>query len=138
MDGRFLRDYKVSEVKKFPRKTKCIEERIHRIDDKGGFDLEVLASEMTSCGLEEARVYAIIMDAIEMGNLALTSIDGARADATSSPVEEPEISEVEPEPEEPPTEIVVKIDEPEMSEEERFLDDVESLLIKDNEDKKEE
>ena len=28
--------------------------------------------------------------------------------------------------------------QPEMSEEERFLDDVESLLIKDNEDKKEE
>ncbi|MHA2071716.1 MAG: hypothetical protein ACW985_08015 [Candidatus Thorarchaeota archaeon] len=141
MDGRLLRDYTVSEGKSFPRKTKCIEERIHRIDDAGGFDLEVLATEMTSCGLEEARVYTIIMDAIEMGNLALTSIDEVRADATPPPAEEPERVVVEPAPEdsEPSTELVVKIEEPatEVSDEEKFLDDVESLLSKEN-DRKEE
>ncbi|MHA2209113.1 MAG: hypothetical protein ACXABV_08085, partial [Candidatus Thorarchaeota archaeon] len=141
MDGRLLRDYTVSEGKSFPRKTKCIEERIHRIDDAGGFDLEVLATEMTSCGLEEARVYTIIMDAIEMGNLALTSIDEVRADATPPPAEEPERVVVEPAPEdsEPSTELVVKIEieepEPEVSEEEKFLDDVESLLSEENDDK---
>ena len=114
MDGRFLRDYTVTEGKSFPRKTKCIEERIHRIDDEGGFDLEELASEMTSCGLEEARVYTIIMDAIEMGNLALTSIDEVRADDTPTPTEEPEISEAEPETEdwETPHDIVVKLEKP--------------------------
>ena len=149
MDGRFLRDYTVSEGKSFPRKTKCIEERIHRIDDVDGFDLEELATEMTSCGLEEARVYTIIMDAIEMGNLALASIDEVRADASPPLPEEPEIVEaepeiveVEPEPEvtEPPTVKVVRIDEPvpEKSEEEKFLDDVESLLGKESEDKTEE
>ncbi|MHA2118286.1 MAG: hypothetical protein ACW98J_05145, partial [Candidatus Thorarchaeota archaeon] len=142
MDGRFLRDYTVSEGKSFPRKTKCIEERIHRIDDTGGFDLEELATEMTSCGLEEARVYTIIMDAIEMGNLALTSIDEVRADATPPPAEEPERLVVEPAPEdsEPSTEIEIKIEEPatEVSDEEMFLEDVESLLSKDDDDKKEE
>jgi hypothetical protein len=148
MDGRLLREYRVSEGKSFPRKTKCIEERIHRIDDEDGFDLEELATEMTSCGLEEARVYTIIMDAIEMGNLALTSIDEVRADASPPPAEEPKIVEVEPdiveadsEPEvlEPPTMKVVKIDEPvsEKSEEEKFLEDVESLLSKDNEEERE-
>ncbi|MFX0054355.1 MAG: hypothetical protein ACFFAD_05450 [Candidatus Hermodarchaeota archaeon] len=149
MDGRFLRDYTVSEGKTFPRKTKCIEERIHRIDDEDGFDLEELAKEMTSCGFEEARVYTIIMDAIEMGNLALASIDEVRADATPPPAEEPKMEEVEPdiveadpEPEvvEPPTIKVVRIDEPvsEKSDEEKFLEDVESLLSKENEEEKEE
>jgi hypothetical protein len=146
MDGRFLRDYTVSEGKSFPRKTRCIEERLHRIDDEDGFDLEELATEMTSCGLEEARVYTIIMDAIEMGNLVFTSIDDARTDATPPLVEEPETVEAEPksveeepkpEVEEPSTLKVVRIDESvsEMSDEEKFLDDVESLLSRDDEDK---
>jgi hypothetical protein len=141
MDGRFLRDYRVSEGKSFPRKTKCIEERIHRIDDAGGFDLEELATEMTSCGLEEARVYTIIMDAIEMGNLALTSIDGVRADTAHAPLDEPKTLDAEPETEdaEPSTEIEIKM-EPvhEVSEEEKFLEDVESILSEDNDDMKEE
>ena len=141
MDGRFLRDYRVSEGKSFPRKTKCIEERIHRIDDAGGFDLEELATEMTSCGLEEARVYTIIMDPIEMGNLALTSIDEIRADATPALPDEPKTMDAEPEPEdsEPSTEIEIKIEHAsEVSEEEMFLEDVESLLSEDIDDKKEE
>ncbi|MFW9967675.1 MAG: hypothetical protein ACFFEA_11025 [Candidatus Thorarchaeota archaeon] len=152
MDGRFLRDYKVSEIKSFPRKTKCIVERIHRIDDEDGFDLDELATEMTSCGFEEARVYAIIMDAIEMGNLVLTSIDEMRAKELAHTAEEestimeaepePEgletieeesmIMEAEPEPEDPePTQepkVSAKVDEPEISEEEMFLEDIESLL----------
>ena len=124
MDGRFLREYTVSEGKSFPRKTKCIEERLHRIDDEDGFDLEELATEMTSCGLEEARVYTIIMDAIEMGNLALTSIGDVRPDVTPPPVKEPDALEAESEPEvsESPPEKVVKIEvpEPDVSEDEKF------------------
>jgi hypothetical protein len=120
MDGCLLRDYTVSEGKSFPRKTKCIEERIHRIDDEDGFDLEELAKEMTSCGLEEARVYTIIMDAIQMGNLALASIGEVKSDDSPPPAEEPEKSEVEsgtmetdskPDTVEPPAMRIVRTDE---------------------------
>ena len=149
MDGCLLRDYTVSEGKSFPRKTKCIEERIHRIDDEDGFDLEELAKEMTSCGLEEARVYTIIMDAIQMGNLALASIGEVKSDDSPPSAEEPEKSEVEsdtmetdsePEIDEPPAMRIVRIDESvsEKSEEEKFVEDVESLLSKDNDEEKEE
>jgi hypothetical protein len=150
-------------------------ERIHRIDDEDGFDLDELATEMTSCGFEEARVYAIIMDAIEMGNLVLTSIDEMRAkelahtDEEESTIreakpepedletieEESTIREAEPEPDDlgaieeestklevetelegpeptPEPEVRTKEDDPVISEEEKFLEDIESLLSEEN------
>ncbi|MHA2141900.1 MAG: hypothetical protein ACXADC_05545 [Candidatus Thorarchaeota archaeon] len=142
MDGRFLREYTVTEGKKFPRKTKCIEDRLHRIDDEDGFDLDELATEMTSCGLEEARVYAIIMDAIEMGNLIFASIDEAITEEKLDSVAEPLEMEGETESEvsEPPTEIEIKLEEApsDISEEKKFLEDVESLLQKESDEEKEE
>ncbi|MFX1416427.1 MAG: hypothetical protein ACFFC0_06420, partial [Promethearchaeota archaeon] len=78
LDGRLLKEYKVSDLRGFPRKTKCIEERIDRIDSDGAFGLEVLAKEMTSCGLEEARVYKMIMEAIENSNLVTAKVEEMR------------------------------------------------------------
>ncbi|MFW9799739.1 MAG: hypothetical protein ACFFD9_04845 [Candidatus Thorarchaeota archaeon] len=83
LDGRLLKGYKVAELKGFPRKTKCIEERITKIDGVDGFELEELANEMTSCGFEEARVYKIIMEAIENENLVTTRIKEIRDRAES-------------------------------------------------------
>jgi hypothetical protein len=134
MDGRLLREYTVPEVKSFPRKTRCIEERIHRIDDEDGFDLDELATEMTSCGLEEARVYSIIMDAIEMGNLALAPLKESEVHVKEPEEEGPvmKLPEVDSEPDvpEPPPEpeVVVEYTPPEISEEDKFLEDVENLL----------
>ncbi len=133
MDGRFLREYTVPEVKSFPRKTKCIEKRIHRIDDEDGFDLDELATEMTSCGLEEARVYKIIMDAIEMGNLALANIRGSKS-RVKDPRDDVPVMIV------PPSESDETNDETreEMSDEDKFLEDVETLLSKDSQEKNDE
>ena len=78
LDGRLLKEYKVSDLRGFPRKTKCIEERIDRIDSDGAFELEILAKEMTSCGLEEARVYKMIMEAIENSNLVAAKVEEMR------------------------------------------------------------
>jgi hypothetical protein len=78
LDGRLLKEYKVSDLRGFPRKTKCLEERIDRIDSDGSFELEVLAKEMTSCGLEEARVYKMIMEAIENSNLVTAKVEEMR------------------------------------------------------------
>lgn len=93
LDGRLLREYKVAELRGFPRKTKCIEERIIKIDKTDGFELEELASEMTSCGLEEARVYKIIMEAIENENLVTTRIEELRARAESEASSDPSASD---------------------------------------------
>jgi hypothetical protein len=104
---------------------------------------------MTSCGLEEARVYSIIMDAIEMGNLAVTSIDGVRTDAPPVPSQELVIIDAEPEQEssepsaisegeeEEPFKVKVEEAATEISEEETFFDDVENLLSEENKEEKE-
>ncbi|MFX1265353.1 MAG: hypothetical protein ACFFH0_08225, partial [Promethearchaeota archaeon] len=78
LDGRLLKEYKVSDLRGFPRKTKCLEERIDRIDSDGAFELDVLAKEMTSCGLEEARAYKMIMEAIENNNLVTAKVEEIR------------------------------------------------------------
>jgi len=140
MDGRLLREYTVPEVRSFPRKTRCIEERLHRIDDEDGFDLDELATEMTSCGLEEARVYSIIMDAIEMGNLALAPLKKSEVHVEESKDEGPVMRlpevDVKPDVPEPPSEDVIESDlAAESTEEEKFLEDIEALLSE--EDKKE-
>ncbi len=86
LDGRLLKEYKVSDLRGFPRKTKCIEERIDRIGSDGPFELEELAKEMTSCGLEEARVYKMIMEAIENSNLVTAKVEEMREGDSDSDV----------------------------------------------------
>jgi hypothetical protein len=70
LDGALLRTYKLDEAKKLPTNT-CALERIAR---KQGveFKLEELASEISSCGLEEGRVYKAIMAALEDHYLVTT------------------------------------------------------------------
>jgi hypothetical protein len=70
LDGSLLRTYKLDETKKLPT-TSCALERIAR---KQGveFKLEELASEISSCGLEEGRVYKAIMTALEDHYLVTT------------------------------------------------------------------
>jgi hypothetical protein len=65
LDGQFLKPHKVVEDKGLPRGSKCLEEKIDEVNRSGSFELQDLATKMTSCGLEEARVYKIIYDAIE-------------------------------------------------------------------------
>jgi hypothetical protein len=65
LDGQYLKPHKVVEVKGLPRGSKCLEEKIEEVNRSGSFELQDLATKMTSCGLEEARVYKIIYDAIE-------------------------------------------------------------------------
>ncbi|MHA2378213.1 MAG: hypothetical protein ACXADS_02980 [Candidatus Thorarchaeota archaeon] len=79
LDGRLLKEYKVSDLRGFPRRTRCIEQRIERMDESGAFELGTLATEMTSCGLEEARVYKMIMEAIENQNLVTAKIEEMKA-----------------------------------------------------------
>ena len=83
LDGRLLKEYKMADLRGFPRKTKCIAERIDRIDSDGAFELGVLAKEMTSCGLEEARVYKMIMEAIENSNLVTAKVEEMRVSKES-------------------------------------------------------
>jgi len=49
------------------------------MDESGAFELGTLATEMTSCGLEEARVYKMIMEAIENQNLVTAKIEEMKA-----------------------------------------------------------
>ena len=65
LDGRYLKPHKVVEVKGLPRGSKCVQEKFDEVNRSGSFELQDLAIKMTSCGLEEARVYKIIYDAIE-------------------------------------------------------------------------
>jgi hypothetical protein len=64
LDGRLLRYYTLVESRWVPR-SKCAKERVGILAEAGEFELEVLAQGLTACGFEEARVYSLIMEAIE-------------------------------------------------------------------------
>jgi hypothetical protein len=72
LDGRLLKYYTIVESRWMPR-SKCVKERVEILSEAGEFELEVLAKGLTACGLEEARVYDLIMTAIEREQIALAS-----------------------------------------------------------------
>jgi hypothetical protein len=75
LDGRFLKKHKIEEPKKLPSRPRCVGERIMKVDEMGCFELSELASEMASCGLEEARVYKLIYDALENQHIIALTLE---------------------------------------------------------------
>jgi hypothetical protein len=65
------RTYVIVETKKFPRGPKCLSQVISELEATDGFSLEGMARKIASCGVEEARAYKIIMDAIERKDIIL-------------------------------------------------------------------
>jgi len=73
MDGSLLETYKTSTETSIPRQMKCLQSAASRIRSSDGFRLDELAKGMTSCGVEEAMAYKMIMDAIERNMLVKTT-----------------------------------------------------------------
>ncbi|NHJ12713.1 MAG: hypothetical protein EAX95_03515 [Candidatus Thorarchaeota archaeon] len=65
MDGKLLKMHKITEAKGIARGPKCLVKRINEVEEEGEFELQKLASRMALCGIEEARAYQIIWDALE-------------------------------------------------------------------------
>ncbi|MGY5852229.1 MAG: carboxypeptidase-like regulatory domain-containing protein [Candidatus Thorarchaeota archaeon] len=65
MDGQLLRKHRIIDSRGLPRSSSCIVKHVEDVHRMGAFELQELATRMTSCGLEEAHVYKMIWDAIE-------------------------------------------------------------------------
>lgn len=64
LDGALLKKYRLDDDKAIPRDMRCLELGADAME-KGELDLDELAKKMAMCGLEEGRVYYLIMEAIK-------------------------------------------------------------------------
>jgi hypothetical protein len=64
LDGSLLKTHKIVDENELPRRMKCVQEGLDRIDEDQ-FELHDLAQEITACGLEEGKAYSVIMDALQ-------------------------------------------------------------------------
>ncbi|MHA1882018.1 MAG: hypothetical protein ACTSUO_03120, partial [Candidatus Thorarchaeota archaeon] len=76
LDGQFLRKFMIAELSGLPSNPRCVGAKIAAISKTESFDLAELATKMTECGIEEARAYKIIWDAIE--NDAIITVDSEK------------------------------------------------------------
>ena len=74
LDMHLYRKHMIVDTKGFPRGPKCLNTAISELQEAESFELEEMAKKMAACGLEEAKVYKIIMDAIT--NLQIVPIMG--------------------------------------------------------------
>jgi hypothetical protein len=71
MDGILLRNYKLRDVERMPKDKECISDLL---SDTGAdvFKLDYLAVALSTCGIDEAKAYTTVMDALENGFLEVT------------------------------------------------------------------
>ncbi|MFW9931065.1 MAG: hypothetical protein ACFFDR_00200 [Candidatus Thorarchaeota archaeon] len=131
LDMNLHQKHKIIDIKGLPKGPKCLNQTISEFKSLDGFELDAMADRMAACGIEEARAYKLILDAIRNKQMI--------------PIEDDETSE-------PKSDITAEIiahsiedmdDEPgsmdsELSEEDRFIDDVEAILKAEEDDKSEE
>ncbi|MHA1906568.1 MAG: hypothetical protein ACW98Y_04685, partial [Candidatus Thorarchaeota archaeon] len=142
LDMNLHRRHKIVDTKGLPSGPKCLKKEISDLRASESFELEEMAERMASCGLEEARVYKVIMDAIT--NSQVIPVEGLiEPDSEPSPdaIDESEliplvkadtVEEVE-EVSTPPEDDTSSSEEE--SDPESFIDDVETLLVAKKEDK---
>ncbi|MFW9851090.1 MAG: hypothetical protein ACFFF4_18340, partial [Candidatus Thorarchaeota archaeon] len=140
LDMNLHRPHKIIDTKGLPRGPKCLKAAINELQNSDGFALEEMADRMAACGLEEARVYKIIMDAIE--NSRVIPIEGY-TDPDSTPssdaIDESSIFPVVDadsfrKSSEEATPDHIDTEDKASKDAEKFIDDVESLLVAEKED----
>ncbi|TXT57921.1 MAG: hypothetical protein BAJATHORv1_10630 [Candidatus Thorarchaeota archaeon] len=71
MDGHLLRKHIITNPDALPKGPKCIDAKIDAATKDGAFELRELAASMTACGIEEAKAYKIIWDAIKKKHIVI-------------------------------------------------------------------
>ncbi|MFW9954352.1 MAG: hypothetical protein ACFFD3_07350, partial [Candidatus Thorarchaeota archaeon] len=85
LDMHLHRRHKIVSTGKIPKGPRCLSKAIDELKKIGAFNLEEMANRMATCGIEEARVYKIIMDAIEHKDLIPVDDIDSIPDDKSSP-----------------------------------------------------
>ena len=112
--------HRIIDIKGLPKGPKCLNQTIREFKSLEGFALNDMADRMAACGIEEARAYKIILDAIRSKQMVPVDIEGDEIlpDITD------EIITITAEDAESD---VVPLDE-EIAPGDRFVDEVEALL----------
>jgi hypothetical protein len=77
LDVQLVARHKIITTKTLPRGPKCLNQVVRELEEEEVVELEHMAEKIASCGLEEARVYQIIWDAIEADQLVPIEEDEA-------------------------------------------------------------
>lgn len=64
LDMNLHQKHKIIDIKGLPKGPRCLNQTITEFKSLDGFDLDAMADRMAACGIEEARAYKIILDAI--------------------------------------------------------------------------
>ncbi|MDF1538573.1 MAG: hypothetical protein P1Q69_06690 [Candidatus Thorarchaeota archaeon] len=81
LDMHLHRRHMIVDSKHLPKGPKCLNRTISDLEATKGFELEDMAEKIAACGLEEARVYKIIMDAIDRKDLVQIEEDKFESDS---------------------------------------------------------
>ncbi|MHA2425345.1 MAG: hypothetical protein ACXAEF_11185, partial [Candidatus Thorarchaeota archaeon] len=141
LDMNLHRRHKIIDTKGLPSGPKCLRKEISELKASDGFELEEMADRMAVCGLEEARVYKMILDAIS--NDQIVPVEGELEPEAKSSPDAIDESEIIPIVEADTLDEEIEVTKPEevtppsddSSDTDSFLDDVESLLKSEKEDK---
>jgi hypothetical protein len=124
LDMNLHQKHRIVDTKGLPKRPKCLNNTIAELKSSEGFELEDMADRMAACGIEEAKAYKIILDAIHNGQLVpIGGDDSIRGSRTLDAAPEKDMDTViaEDAPEE-------SMHEGDKTERDKFVDDIESLL----------
>ena len=124
LDMNLHQKHRIADTKGLPKRPKCLNRTIAELRTSEGFELDDMADRMAACGIEEARAYKIILDAIHNGQLVPIGRDDDIADSPKhddGPEKDMDTVIAEDIPKE-------STYEEEKADRDKFVDDIESLL----------